>query len=44
MAAALMVVATAEPSLRRQANALLEPMNFGAFYDADQFGGTRRRA
>ncbi|KQY21767.1 cellobiose phosphorylase [Cellulomonas sp. Root485] len=41
MAAALMVVATAEPSLRRQANALLEPMNFGAFYDADQFGGTR---
>ena len=41
MAAALMVVATAEPSLRREANALLEPMNFGAFYDANQFGGTR---
>ncbi|WP_175346252.1 glucoamylase family protein [Cellulomonas humilata] len=40
-AAALMVVATAEPSLRRQANALLEPMDFAAFYDANQFGGTK---
>lgn len=38
-AAALMVVRTAEPSLRKQADALLEPMNFATFYDADQFGG-----
>lgn len=32
-AAALMVVRTAEPSLRKQADALLEPMDFGAFFD-----------
>ena len=41
MAAALMVVRNAEPSLRRAADAALEPMDFGAFYDADQFGGER---
>ena len=40
-AAALMVVRTAEPSLRKQVDVLLEPMNFAAFYDANQFGGTR---
>lgn len=40
-AAALMVVRNAEPSLRTRADALLEGMDFGAFYDADQFGGTR---
>jgi hypothetical protein len=40
-AAALMVVAQSEPSLRRLATSVLEPMDFGAFYDADQFGGTR---
>ncbi|MET0788514.1 MAG: glucoamylase family protein [Cellulomonas sp.] len=33
-AAALMVVRTAEPSLRRQVDVLLDPMDFGAFYDA----------
>lgn len=40
-AAALMVVRTAEPSLRKQVDVLLDPMNFAAFYDANQFGGTR---
>ncbi len=40
-AAALMIVRTADPSLRRQVDALLKPMNFGAFYDANQFGGTK---
>lgn len=40
-AAALMVVAKAEPSLKRLATSVLDRMDFGAFYDADQFGGTR---
>ena len=40
-AAALMVVRNAEPTLRKQADALLAGMDFGAFYDANQFGGTR---
>jgi hypothetical protein len=40
-AAALMVVRNSEPTLRAQADALLRPMDFGAFYDANQFGGTR---
>nr|WP_146925749.1 glucoamylase family protein [Cellulomonas xylanilytica] len=44
MAAALMVVRTAEPSLRRQADALLEPMNFAAFYDPAANGGVPGRA
>ena len=34
-AAALMVVRTAEPSLRKQVDVLLDPMNFAAFYDAE---------
>ena len=33
MAAALMVTRTAEPRLAKQANALLEPMDFGFYYD-----------
>jgi hypothetical protein len=40
-AAALMVVRNAEPAFRQQADALLAGMDFGAFYDANQFGGTR---
>ncbi|HZL01595.1 MAG TPA: glucoamylase family protein [Cellulomonas sp.] len=40
-AAALMVVRNAEPAVRKQADALLAGMDFGAFYDANQFGGTR---
>ena len=38
LAAALMVVRTAEPSLRRQAEALLAPMDFGFFYNPDAKG------
>jgi hypothetical protein len=33
LATALMVVASAEPSLRHRADALLRPMDFGFFYD-----------
>lgn len=33
LAAALMVVRTAEPELAKQANTLLKPMNFGQYYD-----------
>jgi hypothetical protein len=33
LATALMVVSTAEPSLRREAEALLRPMDFGFFHD-----------
>ncbi|HEY8721659.1 glucoamylase family protein [Pengzhenrongella sp.] len=40
-AAALMVVSKAEPSVRPQAEAILADMDFGAFYDLNQFGGTR---
>ena len=40
-AAALMVVRTAEPTLRAKADAVLDGMDFGAFYDLNQFGGTR---
>jgi hypothetical protein len=37
-AAALMVVANAEPRLRHTARALLEPMDFGFFYNAEARG------
>ncbi|MGV8968180.1 MAG: glucoamylase family protein [Cellulomonas sp.] len=40
-AAALMVVKSSEPSLAKQADAILAGMDFGAFYDLNQFGGTR---
>jgi len=40
-AAALMVVRTAEPKLRAQAQAQLDLMDFGSFYDAEQFDGER---
>ena len=42
LAAALVVVANAVPQLRDRANALLEPMDFGLFYDeriGQMFGG-----
>jgi len=40
-AAALMVVSQSEPTLRAKADAILNGMDFGAFYDLNQFGGTR---
>ena len=40
-AAALMVVKASEPSLAKQAESILAGMDFGAFYDLNQFGGTR---
>ena len=40
-AAALMVVRSTEPSLKRLVDPLLDDMDFAAFYDADQFGGER---
>lgn len=41
LAAALRVVRTTEPAVRHQADSILRDMNFGAFYDAQQFGGER---
>ncbi|HVQ93003.1 MAG TPA: glucoamylase family protein [Mycobacteriales bacterium] len=38
LAAALMVVRTADPSLRRPAEALLDPMDFGFYYNPDAKG------